>query len=709
MMGSYDHIWAKSEMRGAVSLAMHLRQTAICAVYIAGWMGLDPRIARLGALLHDIGKASILFQNFLRQNATYPFPFRFRHEIASLFFLSLVEKAERPFVLEMVIAHHKSLSGDKRNLGLLDMEDWEDNNFELHARGFEQWSEDALGILQELGLVVHKIGLEEARRNYEEAVAYCRKRKLGCSEWKGLMLAADWLGLAYGEDVEAVLPRLFVIPDLSCYDNPDPLYPLSLRDARDGRRHTMVVASTGSGKTSFLFRRCRGRVFYILPFQASINAMYERVRQDLQGTDAFVTLLHAVSCIKWAGQEPEERILQRMTGASVKVMTPHQIASVVFGGKGYEAMVIDLKGCDVILDEIHTYSDVMQAIVLKLVEVLVHLGCRVHIGTATMPSVLYQKIIQLLGGEKEVYEVRLSPEELDSFDRHVIYKVKSFEETEEAINEAIAKGRKVLIVCNQVKRAQALYGRIAEKYAGVSKMLIHGRFKRGCRALLEAKLLKEMNVGKEACIVVSTQVVEVSLDINFDLMVTECAALDALLQRLGRINRLRVEPACRTYKPIYVIQPLIGKKDVFPYDADILKKSYAVLPDGKLLKERQIQELLDEVYPPNGCHFVDIEMNVAFREGAWKIFELDHYSKSVLLERLEIDSVACICESDCMVYEQGNSEKRLELEIPVSFRSIRSKGLRQLAVGIHPFVIPDRAYSEELGLLSDRMGSGYRK
>ena len=243
MMGSYDHIWAKSEMRGAVSLAMHLRQTAICAVYIAGWMGLDPRIARLGALLHDIGKASILFQNFLRQNATYPFPFRFRHEIASLFFLSLVEKAERPFVLEMVIAHHKSLSGDKRNLGLLDMEDWEDNNFELHARGFEQWSEDALGILQELGLVVHKIGLEEARRNYEEAVAYCRKRKLGCSEWKGLMLAADWLGSAYGEDVEAVLPRLFVIPDLSCYDNPDPLYPLSLRDARDGRRHTMVVAS----------------------------------------------------------------------------------------------------------------------------------------------------------------------------------------------------------------------------------------------------------------------------------------------------------------------------------------------------------------------------------------------------------------------------------------------------------------------------------
>ena len=68
MMGSYDHIWAKSEMRGAVSLAMHLRQTAICAVYIAGWMGLDPRIARLGALLHDIVIAKLLQKSEMRKD-----------------------------------------------------------------------------------------------------------------------------------------------------------------------------------------------------------------------------------------------------------------------------------------------------------------------------------------------------------------------------------------------------------------------------------------------------------------------------------------------------------------------------------------------------------------------------------------------------------------------------------------------------------------
>lgn len=76
MMGSYDHIWAKSEMRGAVSLAMHLRQTAICAVYIAGWMGLDPRIARLGALLHDIVASKHLVSKLSTAKCNLSFSFQ---------------------------------------------------------------------------------------------------------------------------------------------------------------------------------------------------------------------------------------------------------------------------------------------------------------------------------------------------------------------------------------------------------------------------------------------------------------------------------------------------------------------------------------------------------------------------------------------------------------------------------------------------------
>ena len=60
------------------------------------------------------------------------------------------------------------------------------------------------------------------------------------------------------------------------------------------------------------------------------------------------------------------------------VLTPHQMMSIGFGTKGYEAMALDLKGCDVILDEIHTYSDMTQAIVLRIIEILVSLDCRIH-------------------------------------------------------------------------------------------------------------------------------------------------------------------------------------------------------------------------------------------------------------------------------------------------------------------------------------------
>ena len=216
-------------------------------------------------------------------------------------------------------------------------------------------------------------------------------------------MAADHMASAMETAFEMPLDKLFIKPDLSFYNRQSELYPLSLISSDSKKMHTLVTAPTGAGKTDFLLRRCRGRVFYTLPFQASINAMYDRIKSDLSNTNAQVHLLHAASNLKVKDGKIEESIMQRHVGASVKVLTPHQMASVVFGIKGYEAMAMDLKGCDVILDEIHTYSDVMQSIVLRIIEILVALECRVHVGTATMPTVLYQKILQLLGGADAVY------------------------------------------------------------------------------------------------------------------------------------------------------------------------------------------------------------------------------------------------------------------------------------------------------------------
>ena len=122
------------------------------------------------------------------------------------------------------------------------------------------------------------------------------------------------------------------------------------------------------------------------------------------------------------------------------------------------------------------------------------------------------------------------------------------------------------------------------------KTLVHSRFKRGKRNQLENDLRNIYNNCTEACFVVSTQVVEVSLDISFDLMITECAPIDSLIQRFGRINRKRTNDTIGYFKSIYVVQPPKEKSEALPYSLDVLQRTYEVLPDGDLLKEKNIQQ-----------------------------------------------------------------------------------------------------------------------
>lgn len=694
----YKHILAKSVQQDGQTLLQHLSDVSNAISIIARYVGKDVTLARKGAILHDIGKASPLFQQTLVADfdrRTLPPNFIFRHEIASLFFLSLLRDEEKPAVIEMIVAHHKSLE-DAKGRGFLDLYDNMEDCFASHSLGFEIWSANALCILEDLGIPTHLISIEEAKANYEEAIDYCERIEVGVSDWKGILMAADHLASAMeDEPIENILSKLFIVPDLSFYNRQHPLYPLSNISVSDNRPHTLVTAPTGAGKTDFLLRRCKGRVFYILPFQASINAMYDRIRQDLSDTDAVVSLLHSTSILKLKDGDFEEAILQRHLGASVKVLTPHQLTGLVFGIKGYEALKIDLQGCDVILDEIHTYSDTMQSIVLRIVEILSRIGCRLHIGSATMPTSLYQQILQILGGENNVYEVKLDAEVLQSFNRHIVHIVREYDETAEIRQRCVSEHRKLLIVCNRVKRAQQLYSELTETYPNVPILLIHSRFKRRQRQQLEILLKEQYNNMTDACIVVATQVVEVSLDISFDVMITECAPLDALIQRFGRINRKRTFDTIGTLKPVYVLAPPDNRQEALPYDIDVLHRSYEVLSDGEVLKETRVQSMLDKVYPAVEVGNIDYS-GVAFMNGEWCLKKLYHKAKSALLDVLDIDSVVCVTETDAPEYWNSKRAQKLMFEIPAGFRSIAYRHLRQ-ENGI--YIIPDNAYDEDFGLI----------
>jgi CRISPR-associated endonuclease/helicase Cas3 len=275
--------------------------------------------------------------------------------------------------------------------------------------------------------------------------------------------------------------------------------------------------------------------------------------------------------------------------------------------------------------------------------------------------------------------------------------VGAFEETLPTITEAIRNGQKIFLVCNRIGNAQSIYKQMEELFPEIDKILLHSRFKRKDRNAYETALKEDYNHRRTACVVVATQVVEVSLDISFDLMVTEAAPIDAMIQRFGRINRVRNATTIGHYKPVYVVAPPEKKSDARPYSQEVIQRSFDVLPHEGLLKESSLQTLIDSVY-------TEIKqmkwegMTIFTEKEQWQLTELCDKSKSVLLDELDVSSAVCITEEDEEIYRRMNNIERCLLEIPVSSNSICPKNLRLCKDGNYPYVVPNVAYSDEMGL-----------
>ncbi|MBZ0308984.1 MAG: CRISPR-associated helicase Cas3', partial [Anaerolineae bacterium] len=133
-------------------------------------------------------------------------------------------------------------------------------------------------------------------------------------------------------------------------------------------------------------------------------------------------------------------------------------------------------------------------------------------------------------------------------------------------------------------------------------ILLHGRFN-GCdRRRKETEILQAVGVRSESrrrpFVVVATQVVEVSLDVDFDTIYTDPAPLEALLQRFGRVNRGRQE---KMLCPVHVFeQPSLLDADkprsYIPYNEELVRESLKVLRDDETIDESKVTEMLNQIY-----------------------------------------------------------------------------------------------------------------
>jgi len=708
---SLTSIYAKSERYGGTLLIDHIKHSIYAIEKIASSVGFNEEIARHGAILHDIGKIHPIFQNRLNPGyETSGFAqtiIPFRHEISSILFLPVFNKPEWDCLIEMVIGHHKSIKSLDGNIGLgiIDLiEDYgEEEIFKRYTENWEEWSPLSIEFFNYFRINISQINLGEAKDAFNYVINFCEHQSLGWSKWRGLLKSADHLSSALVESTFDRIKSSFTKPDLNFYFNENrknPLYPLSHISTENGQKHTLLSAPTGSGKTDFLIKRCRNRIFYTLPFQASINAMYRTIKDNCPNDD--IRVLHASSSLVIDNDNNKKELcaLQSLNGAAIKVLTPYQIASVAFGIKGFEAVAVDLMNNDVILDEIHCYNNIAMSIIVELVKSLIKLNCNIHIGSATMPTILNHMLFELLGGPSDVYKLELPDFILKTFNRHIVIKKKNFDSVLTELNESMRKKEKVLIICNQVAKAQERYELICAMFPDIPKMLLHSRFRRKDKANLESEIKAKYNNNVGPCIIVATQVIEVSLDISFDMMITEAAPLDSLVQRFGRINRIRNENTIGKFRKVYVLEPSSNAREVFPYKYEIVKNSYDILPDNDILEETDIQDHIDKIYPI--IDISSIATHSILNESGYRIPKLHDYPHSILIDSLEIDSASCILDSDSEAYQAAKFDEKLPYEIPIQYRTTYNKNfvtLERLECGSYPFVIPDELYSQEYGLV----------
>jgi len=199
-----------------------------------------------------------------------------------------------------------------------------------------------------------------------------------------------------------------------------------------------------------------------------------------------------------------------------------------------------------VFDEIHTFDpDRGLQTTITLAEHSSKLGLPFAIMSATLPDLLINKIKRITGKQTRIIKVENEDEIKSRKDRNVILHTKPLrEDTQISVKDILgiynsSRDKKLIIVCNTVDKSQQIYQELIKvKELDACTILLHSRFLDKDRKEKE-DLLQELfsRKSKEPVILVSTQVIEVGMDISSNTIISEVAPVDSLIQRAGRCAR----------------------------------------------------------------------------------------------------------------------------------------------------------------------------
>jgi len=408
------------------------------------------------------------------------------------------------------------------------------------------------------------------------------------------------------------------------------------------------------------------RGFYIaLPTQATANQMYGRITEFLKhafeaqigaGEDVNLVLAHGGAWLRDDvehlpkgvydddGPRPgsvgagEWFLLSRKRSllAPYGVGTIDQALFAVLQVKHVFVRLYGLAGKAIVVDEVHAYDTYMTGLLERLMEWLGALGSPVVLLSATLPTsrrmmlgqayrrgrgdvaaegetgpAAYPRITWLEGGELRAAHVPAAARSKRSL------KLKQILDSPEAVTDlllnALTDGGCAAVICNTVGRAQEMYNALKGSFEASELGLFHARFLAKDRQRIEAACLRRFGPPgakdverPQRYVLVATQVVEQSLDVDFDVMVTDLAPVDLLLQRSGRLQRHEDNRRPAGAGPVLHIRwpgepnaelPEFDRASTYVYDEHILLRTWHALRSRDTIEvPEDIQDLVDLVY-----------------------------------------------------------------------------------------------------------------
>lgn len=764
-----DHIWAKKPENLSESGETLVEHTWALLQRLSEHIKLRPYLPQIiefpelwhclfwASFLHDFGKISIPFQQSLRGGKRWSH----RHEVFSLLFLDWIEEActrdEQIWIMSAIISHHKEPTQIFELYDIFD-DDLEESfstvikdcfDREIVERLWEWLTNYTLEWINELGLNNYAIkapGLPEKNKAIEAIYTRGSQRlrfwlkqyhflikelknnkdafvKISSLTLRGLINAVDYSASAHtGEMFEASMPASSDLLNTRKL-NQSNLYQHQSECMRV-QGTTVLMAPTGSGKTesSLLWALTQQgeygrppRIFYMLPYQASMNAMYDRLNSygfsDKVGLEHGRSVLalykrmideennyiSAASSAKWA------RKLARLNYYPVKVLSPYQLLKAVFRLKTYELILSDYFNAVVILDEIHAYEPEKLALIFGMANFLKeNFHTSFFVMSATLPALVLEQLKYCVG---DFHEIKASKDLYLKFQRHCVHLLNDEITSDSALKKITStarEGKSVLVCCNRVKRAQEVYQIIKNNLTSSDKitvLLLHGRFNARDRLAIEKKinsLTGSRSQTPETVILVATQVVEVSLDIDLDVIFTEPAPLEALIQRFGRINRRMLQKIADVF---IFTQPANGQNI---YLDELVEKALGILKNNnnQPIQEEKVSDWINFIY--------DSQIGETWKQKFFQVYDnflngilpfLYGYNTNIGKEKefymafdsLEVLPASLESEYSCLI--KVDPLKASELIVPI--RPGQLRGLKTWKLG--DLIVVDAEYGE-LGL-----------